>query len=240
MKIKDFSNELEELLKQINITTNEKNLEQFYKYMNLLLDWNEKINLTAITEPKEIILKHFVDCGTILDLLNDKDKILDLGTGAGFPGIPLKILNNNLNITLVDSLNKRINFLNEVIRELQLNDIKTIHSRAEDLSRIKDHRENYDVIVSRAVASMATLLEYVLPFLKIGGRCICMKGPNIEEELEKSEKALKILGGELENIERITLPNSDIIRNIVIVRKVEKTPKQYPRKAGKPSKEPIA
>lgn len=239
MEIKEFSNELEELLKQINITTEKKNIEQFYKYMILLLEWNKKINLTAITEPKEVILKHFVDCGTILNLLNSNDKILDLGTGAGFPGLPLKILNNDLNITLVDSLNKRINFLDEVIKELQLNNIKTIHSRAEDLSRIKEYRENYDIIVSRAVASMPVLLEYTLPFLKIGGKCICMKGPNIEEELDKATKALKILGGELQNIEKITLPNSDIIRNIVIVRKVEKTPKQFPRKAGRPSKEPI-
>lgn len=239
MDIEEFSKELNELLTLINIRIEKDSIKQFYDYMNLLLNWNEKINLTAITEPKEIILKHFVDCGTLLKFLKPEDKILDLGTGAGFPGIPLKILNSGLDITLTDSLNKRINFLDEVIKELKLNKIKTIHSRAEDLARIKEHREEYDVVVSRAVANMPVLLEYTLPFLKIGGKSICMKGPNIEEEIENSQKALKVLGGEIENIENIKLPNNDITRNIVIVKKIKDTHKQYPRKAGKPSKEPI-
>lgn len=239
MEREEFSKELTVLLNELNIKIENSKAEQFYIYMNMLLEWNEKINLTAITEPKEIILKHFVDCGTALKYLNKKNKILDLGTGAGFPGIPLKLLNSELNITLVDSLNKRINFLNEVIEELKLKNINTVHSRAEDLSRQKGYRESYDIILSRAVANMSVLLEYTLPFLKVGGKCICMKGPNIEEELNNSKKALSILGGEIENIENIKLPNSDIERNIIIVKKIKQTPKQYPRKAGKPSKEPI-
>lgn len=239
MEKEEFSKELKELLNDININIEDNTVEQFYLYMNLLLEWNEKINLTAITEPKEIILKHFVDCGTALKYLKEENKILDLGTGAGFPGIPLKLLNKELNITLVDSLNKRINFLNEVIDRLNLKNINTVHSRAEDLSRNKKYRENFDIILSRAVANMSVLLEYTLPFLKVGGKCIAMKGPNIEEELNNSKKALKVLGGEIEKIENIKLPNSDIERNIVIIKKIKETPKQYPRKAGKPSKEPI-
>lgn len=240
MKKEEFSKELNDYLDILNVSSEEKVLERFYLYMQLLLDWNEKINLTAIVEPKEIILKHFVDCATALKYLDINSKILDLGTGAGFPGIPLKILNDKIDITLVDSLNKRINFLNEVIDNLKLNNIKTIHARAEDLARQKGFRENYDVILSRAVANMSVLLEYTLPFLKVGGKCICMKGPNVEEELNNSKKALKILGGEIEKIEKLNLPNSNIERNIIIIKKIKETPKQYPRKAGKPSKEPIA
>jgi len=239
MELKEFSSKLNEYLKEINVESNDKQLEEFYKYMNLLLEWNEKINLTAITEPDEIILKHFVDCGTILEMLDNNYKIIDLGTGAGFPGIPLKILNKELDITLMDSLNKRIIFLDEVIKELKLDKIKTVHSRAEDLSRIKEYRESYDIVLSRAVANLPVLLEYTLPFLKKGGKCICMKGPNIDEEIENAQKALKILGGEIEKIDTIVLPNSDITRNIITIKKITQTPKQYPRKAGKPSKEPI-
>lgn len=239
MELIEFSKELEYNLNKININTNEKVIKLFYNYMNILLEWNEKINLTSITEPKEVVLKHFVDCGTILKYLEKDKKILDLGTGAGFPGIPLKILEEELDITLVDSLNKRINFLNEVIIKLELNNIKTIHSRAEDLSREKEHRQKYDILVSRAVANMSVLLEYTLPFLNIGGKSICMKGPNIEDELSYSKKALKLLGGEIEKIEKLFLPDTNIERNIIIIRKINETPKQYPRKAGKPNREPI-
>lgn len=239
MEFIEFSNKLNKYLNILNIETNEQKLKQFYDYMNILLEWNEKMNLTAIIDQDEIILKHFVDCGTALKYIEKNKTVLDLGTGAGFPGIPLKILNNEINVTLVDSLNKRINFLNEVIKELKLENITTMHSRAEDLARNKEYREKYDVIVSRAVANMSVLLEYTLPFIKIGGICICMKGPNIEEELKSSEKALKILGGRIEKIENIVLPNSDIERNIVIIKKIKETGKQYPRKAGTPSKEPI-
>ena len=213
--------------------------KKFEKYKDLLLEWNNKINLTAITDEKEIILKHFIDSCTILKYIENNQKIIDIGTGAGFPGIPLKIMNETLDITLVDSLNKRINFLNEVIKELELKDIKAIHSRAEDLGRDNNYREKYNVATSRAVANLSTLLEYLMPFVKVGGICICMKGPNIEEELNEAKNAIKELSGKIEEVYNFKLPNSDIERNIIIVRKIDKIKLKYPRKAGIPAKEPI-
>lgn len=218
---------------------NKKQEENFNKYMDLLLEWNEKINLTAITDKDEIILKHFIDSLTIEKYIKDNDKVIDLGTGAGFPGIPLKIKNESIDITLVDSLNKRVNFLNEVIKELNLKNITAIHSRIEDLAHDKNYREKYDVVTSRAVANMSTLVEYMLPFAKIGGICICMKGPNVDEELENAKGAIKKLGGKVEKVESLTLPDSDIERNIVIIKKISQTDKKYPRKAGTPSKDPL-
>ena len=211
----------------------------FEEYKEILLDWNEKINLTAITDEKEIILKHFIDSASILKYIEDGEKVIDIGTGAGFPGIPLKIMNNGLNITLVDSLNKRVNFLNEVINKLNLNNICAIHARAEELGRDNNYREMYDVATSRAVANLSTLLEYLMPFVRVGGRCICMKGPNIDEELNNAKNAIKELGGEIEKIDNFYLPNSDIERNIIIIKKISKINFKYPRKAGIPAKEPI-
>ena len=237
MEIQEFSKELEEKSKLINIELNEEQIQKFYKYMNLLLEWNEKINLTAITEPKEVILKHFIDSATIIKYIQNDMQIVDVGTGAGFPGIPLNIVDSKANYLLVDSLNKRVNFLNEVINNLELKNINTVHSRIEDFG--KDNKESFDIATSRAVASLNVLLEYLLPLVKIGGICICMKGSNIKEEIENSKKALEILGGNIEKIEEITLPNSDIKRNIIIVRKIKNTPNKYPRKAGIPSKEPL-
>ena len=205
--------------------------------MNLLLEWNEKMNLTAITEPKEVILKHFIDSATIIKYIENGMQIVDVGTGAGFPGIPLNIINSEASYTLVDSLNKRINFLNEVINSLQLNNINTIHSRIEEFGR--DNKESFDIATSRAVASLNILLEYLLPLVKIGGICICMKGSNVKEEIENSKKALDVLGGRIEKIEEIILPNSDIRRSIIIVRKVNATPKKFPRKPGMATKEPM-
>lgn len=237
MEIQEFSKELKEKSKLINIELKDNQIEKFYNYMNLLLEWNEKINLTAITEPKEVILKHFVDSATIIKYIENDMQIVDVGTGAGFPGIPLNIINNKANYLLVDSLNKRVNFLNEVINNLELKNINTVHSRIEDFG--KDNKECFDIATSRAVASLNVLLEYLLPLVKVGGICICMKGSNTKEEIENSKKALEILGGSIEKIEDITLPNSDIRRNIIIVRKVKNTPNKYPRKAGIPSKEPL-
>ena len=217
----------------------EEKAKKFQKYKDLLLEWNNKINLTAITEENEIILKHFIDSCTILKYIEDNQKIIDIGTGAGFPGIPLKIMNESLKITLVDSLNKRVNFLNEVISELKLENVEGIHSRAEDLGRDNNYREKYDVATSRAVANLSTLLEYLMPFVKVNGICICMKGPNIEEELNEAKKAINELSGKLEGVYNFKLPNSDIERNIIIVRKVDKIKLKYPRKAGMPTKEPI-
>ena len=237
MNLEEFSIDLKEKSNKIDVKIRDKEVEQFYEYMNRLLEWNEKINLTAITEPKEVILKHFIDSITIQKYIQKENSVVDVGTGAGFPGIPLNIVNNEAKYTLVDSLNKRIKFLDEIIDKLNLKNIETVHSRAEDFA--KENRETYDVATSRAVAALNVLLEYLLPLVKVGGLCICMKGSNVQEEIEASSNALKILGGQIEKVEQITLPDSDIIRNIVIVRKVTKTSSKYPRKAGLPSKEPL-
>jgi len=213
--------------------------QQFEDYMKLLLEWNEKINLTAITEEDEIILKHFVDSLTISKYIKEGNSIVDVGTGAGFPGIPLKIARKDLKITLVDSLNKRILFLNEVIEKLGLGDIETLHFRAEEFGQNKKYRESFDIATSRAVANLSTLVEYLLPLVKVGGICVCMKGSEIKEELENSKKAIEILGGEVDQVEEFYLPGTDIKRSIVIVKKISSTPKKYPRKPGIPAKEPI-
>ena len=239
MNIKEFKEKLEEKAKQININLNKKQIEQFYKYMNLLLEWNEKINLTAITDCDEIILKHFIDSLTISEFIKDNQSVVDVGTGAGFPGIPLKIYREDINITLLDSLNKRINFLNEVINTLELKKIDTVHARVEEFGRNKQYREKFDVSTSRAVANLTTLSEYMLPLVKIKGKSICMKGPEIEEEIKNSEKAIKILGGKIESIEKFNLANTENQRNIIIISKIKETPHKYPRKPGTPAKEPL-
>ena len=233
----EFNNSLIEKANSIGIEISQKQAEQFYKYMELLLEWNEKMNLTAITEPEEVILKHFIDSLTIIPYLKEADTVLDIGTGAGFPGIPLKILEENKKFTLLDSLNKRIIFLQTIINELELKNIQAIHGRAEEF--VSKERETYNIVTSRAVARLNVLLEYMLPFVKIGGRCICMKSFEIEEELKEAKKAIEILGGEIEKIDEITLPSTDIKRKIVVIKKVKNTPSKYPRKAGTPAKEPI-
>lgn len=235
MDEKEFYEAIRQFVPQIT----EEQQNQFYNYMNMLIEWNNKINLTAITEPDQIILKHFIDSITILKEIDDKSKIIDVGTGGGFPGIPLKIMNNSLEIVLLDSLNKRINFLNEVIQKLKLKNINSIHFRVEEAGQNIKYREKFDVATSRAVASLNILVEYMLPLIKVGGICICMKGSEIEEEIENSKKAIDILGGKIEKIESFTLANTDIKRNIVIIKKIKETPNRYPRKAGTPSKEPI-
>ena len=239
MNKEDFINDLIGLANQIDVKIEQEEAEKFYNYMNLLLEWNNKINLTAIVEPKEIILKHFIDSITINNTIKESTDILDIGTGAGFPGIPLKMINPNKKFTLVDSLNKRIIFLNEVCDSLKLKSIQCLHGRAEELAMNKLYRQKYDAVTSRAVARLAILLEYMLPFVKVGGKCICMKGPNVEEELKEASKAIELLGGKLDRVENIVLPNSDIERNIVIVQKIKDTPDKYPRKAGVPAKQPI-
>lgn len=213
--------------------------EQFEKYKDLLLEWNEKINLTAITEEDDIILKHFIDSMTILKHIDENSSIVDVGTGAGFPGIPIKIANPSINVTLVDSLNKRLIFLEEVIKNLNLEKIKTVHSRAEEFGQNKNYREKFDIATSRAVANLSVLVEYLLPLVKVGGKCICMKGSDIEEELQNSKDAIKTLGGQIEKVEEFTLPESDIKRNIIVIKKIKQTPNKYPRKPGVPSKNPL-
>lgn len=237
MEILEFNNSLIEKANCIGIEISQENAKQFYKYMKLLLGWNEKMNLTAITDPEEIILKHFVDSLTIMPYLSNANTILDVGTGAGFPGLPLKILEDNKEFTLLDSLNKRITFLQNVISELELKNVQAIHGRAEEY--ISQKRESYDIVTSRAVAKLNVLIEYMLPFVKVGGRCICMKSFEIEGELKEAKKAIEILGGKIEKVDEITLPTTDIKRKIVIIKKIKNTPNKYPRKAGTPAKEPI-
>ena len=228
-----------EKLNQINLNINKEQTEKFHIFMKLLLEWNEKINLTAITDEDEIILKHFVDSLTVIKYINDNDKIIDVGTGAGFPGIPIAIMMPNVKITLLDSLNKRINFLNEVINVLGLKNVETIHNRSEDCGKNKEYREKYDISIARAVANLSTLSEYLLPFVKVGGKMICMKGSEIEEEVKNAKVAINKLGGKINFIDEFNLPDSDIKRNIICVKKVNKTPNIYPRKAGTPGKNPI-
>jgi len=228
-------------LKDLDIDINEKHIEKFEIYKLLLLEWNEKINLTAITEDAEIYEKHFFDSLTPITtkLFEGNKKILDLGTGAGFPGIPLKLLRDDLQIVLMDSLNKRINFLNEAIKALKLKGISAIHGRAEELSIKPEYREQYDICISRAVASLSTLSEYCIPFVKKGGHFISMKGPDVEDELKLSSNAIKQLGGELQEIKYIKFPNNDIVHSLIIIEKIKETPTKYPRGGGKPRKNPL-
>ncbi len=234
-----FKNNLTELAKKIGIDLDELQVKKYYDYMNILLEWNEKINLTAITEMNDVILKHFIDCITVMKYINEKSNILDVGSGAGFPGIPISILDTESSITLLDSLNKRVIFLQEVIKRLDLNNVSAIHSRAEEFGRNKCNREKYDVTVSRAVANLSTLAEYLLPFTKMGGISICMKGSNVDEEIKQAEFAIKELGGKIVKVDKFNLPSSDMERNIIVIKKIQHTPNKYPRKAGLPSKSPL-
>jgi len=228
-------------LKQLDIELSDKQLKQFIIYYEMLVEWNKAINLTAITDFKDVLVKHFLDSVSLIKAIdiNSEMKVIDIGTGAGFPGIPLKIVFPNLKITLLDSLNKRIHFLNEVIETLDLKEIDTVHGRAEDFAKPGKLREQYDVCVSRAVANMTTLSEYCLPFVKIDGFFISYKSEKIVEEMKNAEKGIKILGGKIENQIEFNLPGYDIYRNFVLVQKKKSTPKIYPRKAGLPSKEPL-
>jgi len=239
MDKKEFEKDIMEKAKKIDIELTEKQVNQFYKYMELLLEWNEKINLTAITDCKEIILKHFIDSLTISKYIKENQSLVDVGTGAGFPGIPLKIVREDIEITLLDSLNKRINFLNEIINELELKNIKTIHARVEEFGKNKKYREKFDIATSRAVANLSILSEYMLPLIKQNGIAICMKGSEINKEIEESEIAIKILGGKVKNIDSFNLVDTDNKRNIIIISKIKNTPSKYPRKPGTPSKEPL-
>lgn len=239
MDLKAFEEEVNIKSQSINIKLNKRQIEALYNYMNLLIEKNKVMNLTGITEPKEIILKHFIDSLTILKYIEKDKTVIDVGTGAGFPGIPLKISEDSLKIVLLDSLNKRINFLNEVIENNKLTNIETIHGRAEDLGRTEKYREKFDVATSRAVAPLNILLEYMMPFVKIGGICICMKGNNCGEEIENSKNAIELLGGKVEKIEKFELPSSDNNRTIIIIKKIKKISNKFPRNAGIPTKKPL-
>ena len=237
-------NNIDVLLKgveDLELQLSQADRAKFSTYKELLKEWNEKINITTITEDDEIDVKHFLDSLTCLslDLFDDKKSLIDIGTGGGFPGIPLKIMRENLDVTLLDSLNKRIIFLDEVIKDLGLRNIRAVHGRAEELSRTKEYREKFSIAISRAVASLDTLSEYCLPFVKVGGHFIAMKGPEIEEELKLSEKAIKLLGGNVVETKLITLPESDIVHSLIVIEKIRQTSQKYPRGGGKPRKNPL-
>ncbi|GCD09434.1 16S rRNA (guanine(527)-N(7))-methyltransferase RsmG [Clostridium tagluense] len=220
---------------------NEKKYEQFMRYKDLIQEWNEKVNLTAIKEDEEIVKKHFIDSIKVFKFkeLKSAKNIIDIGTGGGFPGIPMKIIKPEINIVLLDSLNKRINFLNEVIKELQLKNIKAIHGRAEDFAQEAQYREKFDVAVSRAVANLTVLSEFCIPYVKVGGYFVAMKGPAVEEEIKSSKNAIRMLGGHIEHIEKVQIEDSDFNHNLVIIRKIAQTHKKYPRKAGMVTKNPL-
>jgi len=226
-------------LSNLKLELTEKQIEQFLKYYEMLIEKNKVMNLTAITEYDEVIEKHFLDSISLCQVydLSKPVKILDMGTGAGFPGVPLKIAFPKVEITLADSLNKRIKFLDEVVAELGLEKVTTVHARAEELARNKEHRESYDLVVSRAVANLSTLGEYCIPFVKMGGNFISYKSGEVDEEVNAAGKAIKILGGEMKDVYKFDL--SDQKRSFVTIEKIKTTPKKYPRKAGTPSKEPL-
>ncbi len=228
-------------LEKLGITLSNEQLEQFLIYYEMLVEWNEKMNLTAITDFQDVMKKHFVDSVSLIKAydVTKSVSIIDVGTGAGFPGLALKIAFPQLRITLLDSLNKRILFLDAVIDKLNLSDVETIHGRAEDFAKPGKLREKFDLCVSRAVANLSTLSEYCLPFVKKGGMFISYKSEKISEEFEMAENAISFLGGRVKNQVEFTLPDSDIYRNLFVIEKIKETPKKFPRKAGLPSKEPL-
>lgn len=239
-KLYPESKEFEQGLKELNLELSDVQKQQFMDYYEMLIEKNKVMNLTAITELSEVIQKHFIDSLTIIKVIKLKNqKILDLGTGAGFPGIPLKIAFPDLEIVLLDSLNKRLLFLQEVIEKLKLKNITTLHGRAEDYGKDPNYRERYDVCVSRAVAKLSSLSEFCIPYVNKDGYFISYKSGKVEEELISSQRAFKLLGAKLETVNSFVLPGTEIERSLIVIKKMEKTPKIYPRGAGKPSKEPL-
>ncbi len=229
--------EIIDIFKKYNIKIDEKQAEKFEKYYNFLIEENKKFNLTAIIDKTEVFFKHFLDSILPVNLIKENTKIVDVGSGAGFPAIPLKILRPDLKITLVDSLNKRINFLNQIIELLDLSNISAIHSRAEDFAKL--NREKFDYAVARAVAPLNTLLEYLLPLVKVGGECLIYKSQKLPEELQISQNALEILGGKVDKTLKFNIDEFEMERNILIVKKVSSTPPKYPRDKNKPKTQPL-
>lgn len=228
-------------LKEIGLSLTDRQYEQFDQYYEILVEWNKVMNLTGITEYEEVNEKHFLDSLSIVkscDMTN-VSSLIDVGTGAGFPGIPLKIVFPEIKVVLLDSLNKRIRFLDEVIEKLGLTGIETIHGRAEDFAKKADYREKFDLCVSRAVANLATLSEYCLPYVKVGGYFVPYKSEEVDEEVEQARNAAKILGGTIEEVDKFKLQGTEIGRSFIKIKKIKSTAKRYPRKAGLPAKEPL-
>lgn len=236
-----YEEKIKDAFSKLNVSLSDEQIHKFIRYYQILVIWNEKMNLTAITEFDEVLLKHFVDSaalGSVFDISQIKN-IIDVGTGAGFPGIPLKILYPDLEMVLLDSLNKRIRFLETVIDELKLDHIIAVHGRAEDMGHRTEYREKFDVCVSRAVANLSVLSEYCVPFIKVGGTFISYKSGNVEEEVTQSQNAWKLLHCDQVKIQKMILPDSDLSRSFVMITKTAKLDKKYPRKAGTPSKNPL-
>lgn len=233
---------LKEAILEMGLECSDEQVSKLNKYMQGILEWNEKVNLTRITEPEEFLVKHYLDslvCCRRDEFLKAK-KIIDVGTGAGFPGIPLAIMSPDKQFVLMDSLNKRLKIIDELCLDAGITNVQTVHARAEELARNKQHREKYDLCVSRAVANMAVLAEYCLPFIKVGGCLMAYKGPEAAEEATAAEKAFKLLGGEIQEIYEAKLDQYGISHNILIVKKIKNTASKFPRKAGMPTKEPLS
>lgn len=226
--------------KNYGINLDEKALERFENYYSFLVDYNQHTNLTSITEKNDMIIKHFLDSIILTKFfkLNSDIKLIDVGTGAGFPGVPIKIANSKINLTLLDSLNKRIIFLNKLLEKLNLT-AEVFHNRAEECGKNKNFREKFNMVTSRAVAKLTVLSEYCLPLLKVGGFFVSLKGSNVEDELEESVKSIKVLGGKIERVEKFDLPEEKGSRSLVIIKKVSPTPSKYPRSNSNISKSPI-
>lgn len=232
---------LKQGLDKLGLNSDDKIVNDFSIYREILVDWNQKMNLTGIEDEKEVFIKHFLDSvsSVVNGYIKDGVSIIDVGTGAGFPGLPLRICLPNIELTLLDSLNKRINFLQEVSNNLGFDNIEFIHGRAEDFAKMEQYREQYDVATARAVAGLPVLMEFCVPFIKVGGYFVCLKGPNANLELEESKAAMEVLGVEFVEKIDIELPETDLKHNILVFKKVFNTPEKYPRKAGKPAKSPI-
>lgn len=237
----EFKNILYNESKKINLELSDEKLEKFAIYKDLLLEWNEKMNLTAITDEYEVIMKHFIDCLELVKYIKSGEKVIDVGTGAGFPGVVIAIYFDNIQITLMDALNKRLIFLSEVVEKLGLKNVNIVHGRAEEMAHNPEYREFYDVVVSRAVAALNVLLEFDSAYIKVGGRCLLLKGDNVDEELSNSKNSLKILN--LKYIKKYTynyfVSDEEYIRNIVEIKKVQNTSNKYPRIFGKIKKQPL-
>lgn len=232
---------LNSAVNDVGLEFDENKYNQFIKYMSLLKSWNEKVNLTAITDDLEIVKKHFIDSIKIFKFqpLKDAKKVIDVGTGGGFPGIPMKIIKPELEVVLLDSLKKRISVLESILNDIGINDVAAIHGRAEEFGVKTEFREKFDVVVSRAVANLAVLSEFCLPYAKIGGYFVALKGPSVDSEVNESKRAINELGGKLIDLIEVHIENTDLKHNLVVIKKIKNTPKQYPRKAGIVSKKPL-